>query len=108
MVSKKRNILHGILLIIITILLIWVVMAVAGEGIRIVSPAANNFSNFSNSSSMLLNVTFANGTDITIGGIGNINQTTINASFYYNLSGTWTFLGNSSTCSRFAYYNDCF
>jgi len=45
----------------------------------------------------IFNVTFVNGTDITIDGV--ISQTSINATFFYNLSGTWTFLGNSSTCS---------
>jgi len=52
------------------------------------------------SSSGLFNVTFENATDIWIA--GSFNQTNVNATFYYNLSGGWTFLGNSSTCANYS------
>ena len=61
--------------------------------IVVLTPA--NSTNYS--SSGLFNVSFANATDITIG--GSIGQTTINASFYYNLSGSWVLIGNSSACA---------
>ena len=102
MVGKKSGLtgLKSLILlwifIFVVILFAWLVLTISGEGVRIRSPAAQ--ANFSNSSTMLLNVTFTNASDITIGGIGNINQTTINASFFYNESGVWRFLGNSSTC----------
>src|SRR3989338_3418509 len=102
MVGKKSGLtgLKSLILlwifIFVVILFAWLVLTISGEGVSIRSPAAQ--ANFSNSSTMLLNVTFTNASDITIGGIGNINQTTINASFFYNESGVWRFLGNSSTC----------
>ncbi len=103
MVKKKseltggRNFILLLIFIFIVVLFVWLVMAISGEGVKIRSPAAQ--ANFSNSSTMLLNVTFTNASDITIGGLGNINQTTINASFFYNETGVWRFLGNSSTCA---------
>ncbi len=94
MVGKKEFI-YSVIVLFAIIMFLWLVMAISGEGVKIRSPAAQ--ANFSNSSTMLLNVTFTNATDITIG--GNINQTSINASFFFNETGIWRFLGNSSTCA---------
>ena len=82
MKAKKRIV--G-MLILFLIGLAFIVYALAGDGVKIISPTSG--SNFTALSSTLFNVSFINGTDIT---------EPSNATFYLNISGTWTPIGNTT------------
>ncbi|MEK6909058.1 MAG: hypothetical protein AABX23_03340 [Nanoarchaeota archaeon] len=74
-----------LLTIVAIILLAYIVLAVAGDGLKIVSPVSGtNYTNFTN---VLFNITFVNGSDIT---------QPANATFFLNISGVWTIMGNTS------------
>lgn len=81
MVKKSKVV--AFLIIIISLMAI--VLAL-GESVKITSPTSG--SNYTSISSILFNVLFINGTDIT---------QPSNASFFLNISGTWTKIGNTST-----------
>jgi hypothetical protein len=72
----------------ISIFLAWLVLAASGDGVKIISPASG--SNYTTITGILFNVSFINGSDIT---------SPANASFFINLSGTWTKIGNTSADS---------
>ena len=74
---------------------IFISVGFVSAAVEIVSPT--NATNMSVATAVLFNVTFLNGTDIFIGD-QDISQANLNASFFANISGTWTSIGNSSTC----------
>jgi len=79
---KKRVLFLGILIL---IGLVYLVMALPGDGAIIVSPSSG--SNFTTLSGVLFNISFNNGTDIT---------DPSNATFFLNISGTWSRIGSTS------------
>jgi hypothetical protein len=81
MVKKSKFIVF----LILAISLIAIVLAL-GESTKITSPASG--SNYTSISSVLFNVSFINNSDIT---------QPSNASFFLNISGTWTKIGNTSS-----------
>ena len=65
--------------------------------ITVISPA--NYTNYtSTSGSVVFNVSYVNGTDF---------NDAKNATFYYNLSGTWTVIGSAANCSNGATFASC-
>jgi len=90
MADKKKVLMFGILFMFAIVLS----LSMASAAVRVISP--NNFTNWS-SDMVMFNVTFLNGSDVLID--GDIDMNAINASFFYNLSGTWTLIGNSSECT---------
>ena len=93
----KSNIVVLSVLIVFASLLAWLVMAVAGESARIVSPASGT--NYTSLTAVLFNVSFVNGTDIT---------NPQNATFSLNVSGAWGLVaGNSSGCDVGATTSSC-
>ena len=70
-------------------------LSFASAGITIVAPA--NFSN--HTTSVMFNVSYVNVTD----GV----TTPLNATFYYNLSGTWTKIGSTGAAACFQYRTSC-
>lgn len=66
------------------VLLLYVVIALAGDGVKIISPTSG--SNYTTISSTLFNVSFLNGTDIT---------DPSNATFYINSSTGWSAIGST-------------
>ena len=62
--------------------------------ITVISPA--NYTN--NTGTAIFNVSYINGTDFT---------DAKNATFYYNLSGTWTVIGSTTACSNGATFASC-
>ena len=95
--KMKSNIVVLSVLIVFASLLAWLVMAVAGESARIVSPASGT--NYTSLTAVLFNVSFVNGTDIT---------NPQNATFSLNVSGAWGLVaGNSSGCDVGATTSSC-
>lgn len=82
MVEKSRVIGIGVFVLAV-IAFVWIVMAAAGDGVVILSPASGT--NYS--SSAYFSVNYTNNSDIT---------NPQNATFYYNVSGNWTKIGNTS------------
>ncbi|MGV8131357.1 MAG: hypothetical protein ACP5N7_04645 [Candidatus Pacearchaeota archaeon] len=77
----------------LTIILLAYFVIAAAEGVRIVSPLQGaNYTNFTN---VIFNVSYTNITDIT---------NPLNATFFLNISGVWTTIGNTSSCTS----NACF
>ncbi len=66
----------------------WLVMAAAGDTVKIRTPSSGSNFTYINGT-QLFNVTFVNGTDISLG-LG------ANATFLLNISGVWTRIGNAS------------
>jgi uncharacterized membrane protein YgcG len=80
MIQKKLGLLVGVVA-----LLAVFVLATAGDGVKMISPASGT--NYTGQSAILFNVTFTNASDLT---------DPQNASIYINLSGTWSLIGNVS------------
>lgn len=97
---KKSSIKFLVLFSLTLVAFALLVIAAAGDGILMQAPASGS----NHTTTALFNVSFINGTDITIA--GTIVPANINATFYYNLSGTWTRIGNSSECSIDACWTD--
>jgi len=81
---KKSKIISISIFILAVIAFVWIVMATVGGGVIILSPASQN--NYSTSA--YFSVNYTNNTDIS---------EPIYATFYYNLSGVWTKIGNTSS-----------
>ncbi len=114
--ESKKVLLCGIFALAIIVVSLGFVSAayVAGGGVRIINGTSgfnviNNGSahvNFSvagsgqnSSNSILINVTFRNGSAYGFTAPNTLNNANINVTFYANLSnGTWVKIGNSSTC----------
>lgn len=78
---KKEVMIFAILFSIIAIA--WLVSAVAGDGVKIISPTSGT----NHTTSALFNVSYTNASDIT---------SPLNATFYTNISGSWVAIGNTS------------
>ena len=91
--KKRLNIINFILL---GILFIFAILNTnfTNATISIISPA--NYTNHTGTA--VFNVSYANGTDF---------DDAINASFYYNLSGTWTIIGSTTDCNNGATFGSC-
>ncbi len=83
MVTKRHTIL--ILSIALVGFLAWIVMAAAGDGVKIVTPTSGT--NYTSVIGRIFNVSFVNASDVT---------QPSNASFYLNISGSWIQIGNTS------------
>ena len=70
---------------IVLMVLVFLVLAVAGDEVLIVSPTSGT--NFTSITGVIFNVSFVNGSDIT---------NPQNATFYLNISGSWQQIGNTS------------
>ena len=94
---KKRVLFLGIFIL---IGLVYLVTALAGDGVIIVSPTSGT--NFTTLSAVLFNVSFTNGTDIT---------NPENATFFINLSGVWSQIGSTAIaggCNVTATTSSCY
>lgn len=72
-------------LIIFASIFAWLVMAAAGDNVRIISSASGT--NMTSVLNRAFNVSFDNTTDI---------PNALNATFFFNISGTWTKVGNTT------------
>lgn len=87
---ENKNKLNKYFIILSLLLSILALNFVSGA-VSIVAPGSGT----NNTGTITFNVSYVNGTDIT---------TPQNATFYYNLSGTWTSVGIATTCSINACY----
>ena len=81
----RKGLLKSLIVCIILIIFAWLVMSVNGDGDRVIMVSPKSGTN--NSGSIVFNVNFTNATDIT---------DPRNATFYYNVSGVWTFIANTT------------
>ena len=91
MVKKNKIIGIGIFILAV-IAFVWIVMAAAGDGVVLLSPASGT--NYSTSA--YFSVNYTNNSDIT---------NPQNATFYYNLSGAWVKIGNTSEAGGCSWTN---
>lgn len=90
----EKKLLNKFFLAILFLFIIFFIGYVSANTITIVRPA--NYTNYSGSA--IFNVSYVNGTDYS---------DAKNATFYYNLSGVWTYLGFASVCANGATFGSC-
>ena len=83
-------------LIIFSLILPLILISSISAAITIVSPAS--YTNWSGRTLVVFNVSYANGTDY---------NDALNATFYYNLSGVWTYIGFTTDCNNGATFASC-
>ncbi len=93
---KEKRIGYFALLVFSLILFVALSNFASGAAITVVSPASNT--NFSGSALVVFNVSYVNGSDY---------NDALNATFYYNLSGTWTYINFTTDCNNGATFASC-
>jgi len=87
MEGKKELMRKEYFLLGVSVISLILLISVVSAAISVISPANNT----KNKGYIAFNVTYINDSDFT---------DATNASFYYNLSGTWQLIGNVSTCTK--------
>jgi len=92
---KKKRLKHFVLSILFSIIFL-ALLSFTSASRTVVSPASNT--NYSASTLVVFNVSYVNGSDFT---------DAQNATFYYNLSGVWTYIGSTLDCNNGATFGSC-